>query len=39
MGLCNDMVGILMTQRLTDSPESARIFSDFWTLAYQAVDD
>ena len=34
-----DMVGILMTQRLTDSPESARVFSDFWTLAYQAIDD
>jgi len=34
-----DMVGILMTQRLTDSPESAHIFDDFWTLAYQAIDD
>src|SRR5215204_4187046 len=33
-----NMVGILMTQRLTDSPESARVFSDFWTLAYQAID-
>jgi CubicO group peptidase (beta-lactamase class C family)/extradiol dioxygenase family protein len=34
-----DFIGILMTQRLADSPESARIFNDFWTLAYQAVDD
>ena len=34
-----DMVGILMTQRLTDSPESASVFNDFWTSAYQAIDD
>ena len=34
-----DLVGILMTQRLTDSPESTRIFSDFWTSAYAAIDD
>ena len=34
-----DMVGVLMTQRLTDSPESTRIFNDFWTLAYAAIDD
>ncbi len=33
-----DMVGILMTQRLA-SPESARIDLDFWTSAYQAIDD
>lgn len=34
-----DMVGILMTQRLTGSPESAPIFNDFWTSAYGAIDD
>ena len=34
-----DMVVILMTQRLTDSPVSARLFNDSWTLAYHAIDD
>jgi CubicO group peptidase (beta-lactamase class C family) len=34
-----DLVGILMTQRLMDSPEPPRVFRDFWTLAYQAIDD
>jgi len=34
-----DMVGILMTQRLMDSPEPPRVFVDFWTSAYQAIDD
>lgn len=34
-----DMVGILMTQRLTDSPVSGRYFDDFWTSAYGAIDD
>ncbi len=34
-----DMVGILMTQRLMDSPELPRVFLDFWTLVYQAIDD
>jgi CubicO group peptidase (beta-lactamase class C family) len=34
-----DMVGILMTQRLIDSPESLRVFLDFWTSAYQTIDD
>jgi CubicO group peptidase (beta-lactamase class C family) len=34
-----DMVGILMTQRLADSPESAPVFDDFRTSAYQAIDD
>jgi hypothetical protein len=33
-------VGILMTQRLMDSPEPPRTFVDFWTSAYhQAIDD
>ena len=34
-----DMVGVLMTQVLMDSPEPPRVFVDFWTLAYQAIDD
>jgi len=34
-----DVVGILMTQRFTDSPESAAVFGDFWTSVYQAIDD
>ena len=33
------MTGILLTQRVMDSPEPTRVFSDFWTLAYQAIDD
>src|SRR5438067_2485845 len=34
-----DLVGILMTQRLMDSPSPPAVFSDFWTLAYGAIDD
>lgn len=34
-----DMIGILMTQRLLDSPVPPRVFRDFWTSAYQAFDD
>jgi len=33
----NDMIGILLTQRMMDSPEPPTIFSDFWTLAYGAA--
>jgi CubicO group peptidase (beta-lactamase class C family) len=33
-----DMVAILMLQRLYD-PVVAAIIADFWTLAYQAIDD
>ena len=33
------LVGILMTQRLMDSPKAASVFLDFWTSAYQAIDD
>jgi CubicO group peptidase (beta-lactamase class C family) len=32
------MIGILFTQRMTDSPEPPKIFSDFWTLAYAAME-
>jgi CubicO group peptidase (beta-lactamase class C family) len=34
-----DMVGILMTQRAWTSPIPPDICLDFWTLAYQAMDD
>ena len=34
-----DLIGILLTQRLMDSPESPGVFLDFWTLAYQTIDD
>jgi CubicO group peptidase (beta-lactamase class C family) len=34
-----DMVGILMTQRMMDSPQPPRVFTDFWTSAYQSIDD
>ena len=33
-----DMVGIMMTQRVMDSPSAPPTFSDFWTSAYQAID-
>jgi CubicO group peptidase (beta-lactamase class C family) len=34
----NGVIGILLTQRLMDSPQAPPVFSDFWTLAYAAVD-
>jgi CubicO group peptidase (beta-lactamase class C family) len=34
-----DLIGILMTQRLMDSPQAPRVFEDFWTSAYQAIGD
>jgi CubicO group peptidase (beta-lactamase class C family) len=34
-----DMVAILMTQRLLDSPAAPPVDVDFWTQAYQAIDD
>jgi len=34
-----DMVGILMTQRLLDPSEPPRVYLDFWTSAYQAIAD
>jgi CubicO group peptidase (beta-lactamase class C family) len=33
------LVGILMTQRLKDSPSPPGFTRDFWTSAYQAIDD
>ena len=34
-----DMVSILMQQRMSFGPAAAALNSDFWTLAYQAIDD
>ncbi|HET7092293.1 MAG TPA: serine hydrolase domain-containing protein [Thermomicrobiales bacterium] len=33
------LIGVLMTQRLMDSPVAPAVFRDFWTSAYQAIDD
>jgi CubicO group peptidase (beta-lactamase class C family) len=32
------MIGILLTQRMMESPEPPQVFSDFWTLAYGAIE-
>lgn len=34
-----DVTVILLTQRVMGGPDDARITDDFWTLAYQALDD
>ncbi len=34
----NEMIGILFTQRMMESPEPPKVFSDFWTLAYGAME-
>jgi CubicO group peptidase (beta-lactamase class C family) len=31
------VIGILFTQRMMDSPEPPKVFTDFWTLAYEAM--
>jgi CubicO group peptidase (beta-lactamase class C family) len=31
------MIGIVFTQRMLDSPQPPKIFADFWTLAYGAM--
>jgi len=33
------MIGILFTQRMLESPEPPKVFTDFWTLAYGAIVD
>lgn len=33
----NDLAGILLSQRLMDSPQAPAHYADFWTSAYQAV--
>jgi CubicO group peptidase (beta-lactamase class C family) len=32
------MIGILFTQRMMESPEPPKVFNDFWTLAYGAME-
>ena len=32
------MIGILFTQRMMDSPVPPKVFTDFWTLAYGAME-
>jgi CubicO group peptidase (beta-lactamase class C family) len=34
-----ELIGILMTQRVMDSPRAPAVFLDFWTSAYAAIDD
>ena len=34
-----EMVAILLTQRLVSGPAPSNLYADFWTLAYQAIDD
>lgn len=34
-----NLTGILLTQRMMDEPHPPAVFRDFWTCAYQAIDD
>jgi CubicO group peptidase (beta-lactamase class C family) len=34
-----ELTGILLTQRLMDSPQPPAVMADFWTSTYQAIDD
>lgn len=34
-----ELVTLLMTQRVWTSPKPPAVCRDFWTLAYQAIDD
>ncbi len=34
----NDFIGILLTQRLMDSPEPPPVLNDFWTQAYRSLE-
>jgi CubicO group peptidase (beta-lactamase class C family) len=34
-----DMIGVLLTQRMMEAPQPPRVFRDFWTSAYQSLDD
>lgn len=33
-----NVIGILFTQRMMDSPQPPKVYSDFWTLAYGAME-
>lgn len=37
MDPAEDMIGILFTQRMMDSPDPPKYMSDFWTVAYTAM--
>jgi CubicO group peptidase (beta-lactamase class C family) len=34
----NDFIGILLTQRMMDSPEPPAVFTDFWAGAYRSLE-
>ena len=34
----HDLVGILMTQRMMDSPQPPAVFEDFWRHAYRSIE-
>jgi CubicO group peptidase (beta-lactamase class C family) len=34
----NEMIGILFSQRTMDSPQAPKLYNDFWTLAYSAME-
>ena len=34
-----DTIAILMTQRVMDSPEPPRVFTDFWATVHQTIED
>lgn len=34
-----NLIGILMTQRVWDAPRAPAVLTDFWTQAYAAIDD
>ena len=34
-----ELIGVLLTQRMLDSPQPPSVFRDFWTSVYQAIDD
>ena len=34
-----EMIGVLMTQHLMNSPWPPHVFLDFWTSAYGSIDD
>lgn len=35
----HDFIGILLTQRLMDSPQPPAVFKDFWMHAYRSLED
>jgi CubicO group peptidase (beta-lactamase class C family) len=34
-----ELIGILLTQRVWDEFPIPKVYNDFWTSAYQAIDD